>query len=491
MGMRRTYAVSIILISILWLLVGCDRSNYDTIQPVKAKIGKAGKLYSNFTMEYSGPNKKRFSEVVCEVKPGQSILIMENPRWETFKVQLIDGSMGWIEAEYIEPSKRTNVKYTASGSNRHIASNRGAVGAARKIVKEVNEKTAVTRLEEYRDTNKRTGYSIDWTKVRTDDGIEGWIMSEYLYRVPIDTPRFINRKMYRYNMPGFVESNKGRSIDDFIAKYKEPSAVKKAGGQDINYFNNIYLFDKNNEYYGVRIYVKSGLIENIDAGAKKSSWVSYMPLSSELRINWLANYLGNWNYIFENENNPNEKTVDLWDYLPSWLAWIVTILIILLMVGILILILKIPYYIINKITFKQSLNRKLFNGRILFYATLLSIIFGYLYYILMVVNIYPFNEYFTITTLFCLGMLLGNISKWRNDLDYNRCNAPTCHQWTGEDNGTEFLGGSTVTQNIRHGDGRTETNKQTTRRYRDYRKCSACGHEWSIIRTQVIGSLKV
>jgi hypothetical protein len=161
------------------------------------------------------------------------------------------------------------------------------------------------------------------------------------------------------------------------------------------------------------------------------------------------------------------------------------------MLAVLYSVLSIPFFFVNKMVFRKSMNRELFNGRIMLYATLGSIVLGYAFYLLMVMNVYPFRDSFWITSLFCLGMILGNISKWRNDLDYNRCNAKSCHQWTGEHVWTEYLGGSTVTQTVRYSNGASETNKQTTRRYRDYRKCSACGNEWSIVRTEVFGSLRV
>ncbi|MCK5821742.1 MAG: hypothetical protein KAH17_07645 [Bacteroidales bacterium] len=480
----------LLLISSVLVFTSCDRSTDDLVEPSKATIAKAGKLYSNSSIDVNNSNNKLFSEVVGTIRPGQSIKILESNRFDDYKVQLSDGSMGWIEAEYIVASKHTFIKHNSSGDNRHIASNRGAIGTDRKIVKEVNEKTAVTRLEEYREV-KSAKNILNWTKVRTEDGIEGWLMSDYLFRIAIDSHRYIQRKEWRYDKSRFIESWKGKSIEDFTDKYKEPSGIKIADGQNILYFNNFFLFDKNDEYYGVRVYVKDDLIENIDAGAHKTSYVSYMPLASLMRINILSNYVGNWNYLFESDQNPNGIVIDIRDYVPGWLSWVIVIVILLIALGILYLILKIPFFIVNKFTYKQSLNRKLFNGRIKLYATLGSLILGYTFYLFLVVNVYPFHTLFFIITLFCLGMILGNINKWRNDLDYNRCNAIDCHQWTGEHLWTEYLGGSTTTQTVSYGDGSTETNQQTTRRYREHRKCSACGYEWSIIRTEVIGNLKV
>ena len=471
-----------------FIFSSCNRSTDDTVKPIKAKIAKAGKVYSNYTMENSNSHKKLMSEQVAQVKPGQNIWIMESGRWDDFKIQMPDGSMGWIKGEYIEASKNTFIKYQSAGNNRHLASNRGAIGADRKIVKEVNEKTAVTRLEEYREVKTTRGKEniLYWTKVRTEDGTEGWLMSDYLYRVSIDSNRFINRKEWSYTQDDFMEKWKGESIETFTEKFKEPSGIKIGDEQQIHYFNNIFLFDQNKEYYGIRVYVEEGLIENIDAIERKTSWVSYLPLSSTLRINLIGNYLGNWTYLFESDGDPNGIHIDLRDYMPEWLTWIVFLLIFLIGLGILFFILKIPFIIVNKFCHKQSLNRKLFNGRIMLYATLGSLILGYTFSLILLVNVYPFNDFFFITALFCLGMIFGNINKWRNDLDYNRCNAAGCHQWTGEHLWTEYLGGETVTQTMSDG----STNTQTTRRYREHRKCSACGHEWSFIRTHVIGGLK-
>lgn len=489
MGKHRDLLLIASLLGGMCFFAACDRSNDDAIQSVPAKIGKSGKVYSNFTAEWGKSNTKNFSEEVGDIVPGQPVTVMEFDGWDRYKVQLPDGTMGWLDGEYLEPSKHTFVKHTAPSTNRHIASNRGAIGAARKIVKEVNKKTAVTRLEEIPDP-ERSANSIDWTKVRTDDGIEGWIMSNYLYPVIMDPVRYINRKEWHYGMDSFKKKWIDEPLEKFEKKYKEPSGIKISDRQKICYFNNIYLFKDTKEYYSIRVHAIDGVIKDIDAATRRTSWVGYMPLSSLLRINVLANYLGNWQYILEDDTDLNKESFDMKDHLPSWLYWIVVLLIFLLMLAILFFVLKVPYYIVNKWTYKQSLNRDLFNRRIMTYAVLGSVILGYTYYVLMVANFFPFNKYFFITTLFCLGMILGNISKWRNDLDYNRCNREGCHQWTGQDNGTEFLGGSIVTQTITYNNGATEKNKQTIRKYRDHRKCSACGNEWSIIRTEVFGRLK-
>lgn len=478
------------LLTVMLLTVSCDRSNDDAVQPVQAKIAKQVKLYSNFTLEGGKNNTKNFSEEVGNVIPGQAVKVLEIHGWDKYKVQLPDGTMGWLEAEYLEPNKNTFIKFTAPSPNRHLASNRGAIGNARKIVKEVNKQTAVTRLEEYREVRGNDNV-INWTKVRTNDGIEGWIMSSYLFRVVMDPVRYINRKEWNYGMDYFKKKWIGKPIEEFEKNFKDASGIKVAQGDITYYFNNIFLLKGNKKFYSVRVHTGDGTIKDIDTGIRKTNWAGYLPLSSLLRINLLVNYLGNWNYILENETDLNKESFDFRDHLPGWLTWVVYILIFLIMLAILYGILRIPYFLVNKWTLKRSLNRELFNKRVMLYAVLATIVIGYIYYVLMVANFYPFKEYFFITTFFCLGMILENIHQWRNDLDYNRCNSAGCHQWTGQDNGTEFLGGETVTQTIRHSNGGTERNRQTTRRYRDHRKCSACGYEWSILRTEVIGGLKV
>lgn len=479
----------VVLLSSLWFFSSCS-TDVVPASKTKAVIEKKGIIYSTKALKTSSSNKKYHSEEIATVYPGQAVIILETGKWENYKVQLRDGTMGWIDAQYIKPEKNTYVKFNTAGNNRHIASNMGAIGANRKIVKEVNEKTAVTRLQEVRE-EKSPGNVLNWTKVRTEDGIEGWIMSDYLYRVVQDTPRIINRKEWRYDLKSFNKTWANEPIEKFVKKYKEESAIHIIDGESIHYFNNIYLFEGHTEYFGTRVHVKNKLITYIDGGGKKTNWIGYLPLSSALRFSFLSNTIGNWNAVFSQGEDPNAESIDLRDKMPNWLAYTIMIIIFLGFLAILYLILKLPYYILNKYLFKVSLNRKLFNGRILTYAIFGTLIIGYPYYVLVTTNIYPFNDYFWITSLFCLGMLLGNISKWRNDLDYNRCNAPNCHRWTGTDNGTEFLGGETVTQRVRFSDGSSETNRQTTRRYRDYRLCSACGHEWSIVRTEVIGKLRV
>ena len=469
------------LISTCLFFTSCDKSTDDTVEPTKATIAKAGKVYSSFYLEKT--NSGLLSVVVGEVKAEQSVLILENRNWD-YKIQLSDGTMGWIDAEYLKPAKHTFVMYQSDRSNILLKPST----EDREVVKEVTEKTAVSRLEEYQEVKKLRGkdYVTNWTKIRTEDGTEGWFESGYLYQVPIDPMRFINRKDWSFSMKDFLEEWKGESIEKFTEKFKEPSGIKITDSLDIYYFHNIFLFKLNKKYYGVRVYVKDSLIENIDAAFKETSWVWYLPLSSTLRINWIGNYIGNYKYLFESPDDIDGTTNHIKEYVPNWATYVIGLLALLIYLVILFYILKIPFTIVNKITYKQSLNRKLFNKRIMLYAILGTIVLGYSYSLIMLVNVFPFNDYFFITALFCGGMIIGNIVKWRNDLDYNRCDAATCHQWTGEHSWTENLGGETVTR--KYSDG--QTRKQTTRRYRDHRICTACGNEWSIVRTHVIGGLK-
>lgn len=490
--MKKLFKINlIILLAFTGLFfVACDRSNNDKVQPVDSIIGKSVKLYSNVTLEGGKTNSKNFAEETGSAIAGQKVKVLEFNGWSRYKVELPDGTMGWLNEEDLKPAKNTFIKHTASGPNKNISETHESVYANRKIIKEVNEKTAVTRLEKFRQ-NGRNGAYLDWTKVKTEDGTVGWIMSDYLFWVVMEPNRTIIRKQWFYKMDYFKNRWIGKPIEKLEKKYKEPSGVKVSGNEKTAYFNNIFLLDGHKEYYSIRVYETDGIINNIDAGTRRTNYASYMPLSSSLKINFLANYIGNWQQIFEDDNDLNKEHKAYYDSLPNWLTVVIAIIIFIIFLGILAFVLMIPYYLVNRLIQKISMNRKLFNGRILLYAIVASLVFGYIYYILMVVNVYPFNRYFFITTLFCLGMPLTNIYKWRNNLDYNRCNKADCHRWTGEDDGTEFLGGNQITQRIRRGDGSTETNVQTTRHYIDYRKCSACGHMWSIRRTEVIGGLKV
>lgn len=484
---NRYFGMAIFIIGSV-LFNGCSGAHGDKTDAIATStIAQAGTLYSNFTLKGNSNSKMYHSEPIGEVFPGENVKILESNHWSKYKVLLEDGRMGWIEASSLSPSKRTFIKYGVSSSNRHLSADRGYVGSARKIVKEIDKKTAVIRLEEWKDV-KQNGYTIDWTKVRTDDGVEGWLMSEYLYQVPQEKVRFVKRKHWQYSMDGFIDRWVGQPVIDFANKFSEPSGVKVGLKGQTWYFNNIVLFKKHKKLYGIRVQVTEGIITGMDAARKKGRWVSYMPLSSTLQMDWLANYIGNWNAVFEKGVDRGEAAFDLTNYLPGWLVVIIGLLIILAMVF---LVLRIPYYFLNKYLYKKSLNRKWYNRRVLTLAIVKSLIVGYVYYIIMVVNVYPFTDYFIVTSLFCLGMLLGNINKWRNDLDYKRCDAANCHQWTGEDNGTEYLGGSRVTQKVTYSNGGLKTNTQTMRRLRDHRICSVCGNEWSILRTEVIGGLKV
>ena len=132
-NLKKTLTV-LFLISTCLFLSSCDKSTDDTVEPTKATIAKAGKVYSSYYMENT--NKGLLSVVVGEVKAGSSVFILENRNWD-YKIQLADGTMGWIESEYLKPSKHTFIMYQSDRSD--IVSS--PEEEDREIVKEGTEKT--------------------------------------------------------------------------------------------------------------------------------------------------------------------------------------------------------------------------------------------------------------------------------------------------------------------------------------------------------------
>ena len=408
-------------------------------------------------------------------------MILESPDAYGIKVQLEDGRTGWVKRENLEPVKETYVRHKRPSNNRHISKTR-SIGE-RDVVYEVNKKTKVTRLEEYNDG------SHDWTKVRTKNGTEGWIMSSYLYQYDISNYRWIDRKEWRYPLKKFENKWTGKKINTFSSKFKEADAIDVTDTSKIYYFGNITLLDKKlkRARYGLKLEVRDDKISHIETMAYERDYSAYLPLSSILQINFFSNQIGNYRHAFEGKEIPLREETPI---KPKILLTIVSILAFILIILILYSILEFPYHFINKYTFHKSKDIQLPNARIYWIAVIGTILLAYPWYVFIVTNIQPYLGGFWITSLFCLGMMLGNIRQWKHDLDYNRCNAEGCRQWTGSDNGTDFLGGHTTEQTIKYSDGTKEHNTQTVRHYIDHRLCTNCGHKWKSKRTVVIGKLK-
>lgn len=99
----KCFPVFLVLIAGRLVFSSCDRSTDNIIEPTKATIAKAGKVYSNYAMDLNNAHNKIYSEEINEAKSGQGVLIMEGKGWDDFKIQLPDGSIGWIKVQKMEP----------------------------------------------------------------------------------------------------------------------------------------------------------------------------------------------------------------------------------------------------------------------------------------------------------------------------------------------------------------------------------------------------
>ena len=478
-GKYRLLAVPILFV-IFFLMSISDRSINEKQIKTSGTLRETSPLYttqhvSNYT------NDDYCSKSFASAEAGSSVMILESPDCFGIKVMLEDGRTGWIKRENLEPVKETYVRHKRPSNNRHISKTR-TIGE-RDIVYKVNKKTKVTRLEEIKEG------SNDWTKVRTKDGTEGWIMSNYLYQYDISNYRWIDRKEWRFPLKQFTNKWTGKKIETFSNKFKEAGAIDVSDTSKIYYYNNITLLDKQwkKSRYGLKMEVMEDKISKIETMASKKNWSAYLPLSSILQINFFSNQIGNYRHVFEGKEVPlHEETA----IKSKAIQAIVAILAFIILLLILYSILEFPYHFINKYTLHKSEDIQLPNARIYLIAVVSTLLLAYPWYVFLVTNIQPYLGGFWITSLFCLGMILGNIRQWKHDLDYNRCDAEGCRQWTGSDNGTDFLGGHTTEQTITYSNGTKERNTQTVRHYIDHRLCTNCGHKWKIKRTEVFGRLK-
>lgn len=478
-GIYRLIAVPILFIIFFFFSIS-DRSINEKHIKTSATLRETSTLYtSEHVNNYT--NEDYHSTSFSTAEAGSPVMILESPDGFGIKIQLQDGRTGWIKRENLEPVTETYVRHKRPSNNRHISKTR-SIGQ-RDIVYTVNKKTAVTRLEEIKDG------SNDWTKVRTKDGTEGWIMSSYLYQYDISHYRWIDRKDWRFPLKQFTNKWSDKKIETFSNKFKEADAIDVNDSSKIYYYNNITLLDKKwkKARYGLKIEVMDNTISKIETMASIRNWSAYLPLSSILQMNFFSNHLGNYRHIFESKEVPlHEETA----IKSKAIRTIVAILALIILLLILYSILEFPYHFINKYTLHKSEDIQLANAKIYMIAIVSTLVLAYPWYVFLVTNIQPYLGGFWITSLFCLGMILGNIRQWKHNLDYNRCDAEGCRQWTGSDNGTDFLGGHTTEQTITYSNGTKERNTQTVRHYIDHRLCTNCGHTWKVKRTEVFGRLK-
>ncbi|MCD6233792.1 MAG: hypothetical protein DRP86_03225 [Candidatus Neomarinimicrobiota bacterium] len=471
-------AIFAVIITFLVNVFQKDRRIYEA-EPYASVIIEDADLMSNH--RWRGASDDWVSRVVGQVSAGTPVQVMEGHS-EWYKILMDDGTMGWIHENHLKPSEKVLVREVES---RTIDIWDKPETAGHKVIGEVRGRKWVTRLEESpKALNKQA-----FTRIRTEDGKEGWVFSYDLERIGWKQPRLIQRDEWRYNKKRIVKRWTGRPVEKFIGRYSEPHAIMIDDGRKIYFFNNLYLFNGHRKEIGTQVITENGNIQDFHYSARPGQLIGRFPLSATLRFPIIMNNL--W-HVFDlsyhkSYNRFGDRLSETIYNPPRWLSWILVILVVISFISLFYIILFVPYYISNKIAFSVSLNQKLANKIILLVAAISGIILGYIYFVFINVNIGTFNNHFFIHFLFVLGMTIGFISKWKSDLLYNRCSK--CRNWSGSDAGSELVDKSEHTLTTTYSSGNKTVEHGTKEVWLDHRLCTnqECGHFWSIVRTRWSG----
>ncbi len=452
-------------------------------EPYASKLTKSAELYSNYFR--TAVREDRSSTLVGKAPAGTPVKVMEEyNHW--FKISLPSGNMGWIDEDNLafSPGALTKHYHNALCALYDKPDTRNG-----KLLKKINSREWLIRLEHKTIKTPRSTNSVDYSKVKAADGTTGWIKEYHLERVGWEQPRLIKRRDWHFDKNAFISHWKGKSIEDFIAKFSEPSGIKNDKATKTYFFNNIILFDAEHKETGIQATAKDGIIEDFNRTGRTVKWIGYFPLSDVLRSSFVMN--GLWG-IFDLTSHKSydkygdELSKELFN-LPKWASIILLILFMIAFLALFYLIMYVPYFVAHKIAYHYSLNRSLANKIILTIAAICSLVLGYLYFVFTNVNIGVFNNWFLLHFLFAVGMTIGFISKWRSDLLYVRC--AKCRFWSGTDNGSDLVSRTDKTLTTTYADGHKTRDKGVEEVWIDHRLCAneECGFAWDIRRTWFSG----
>ncbi|MCB9090189.1 MAG: SH3 domain-containing protein [Calditrichae bacterium] len=453
-------------------------------EPYPTKLIHKTDLFSNHFDQ--GTHEEWASISIGTAAAGTPVKVMEPGRLQWYKIQLADGTMGWVPEENLQASKEGLIR---RARNKHVHLWDNLDFRNRKTIKEVNGREWVTRLETASPKLSRGGTPMHFSRIRTEDGTSGWVDDYDIERVGWKQPRLIDRQEWRFNKSAFLADWQGKPVDEFIQKFAEPAAIQHNNGRDIYFFNNIFLYDGDRKEMGIQAIARSGVIEEIGRTGRVTKWIGYFPLSEALRIPFVINHIWGIFDLAHNDSYDNYGDAisrDLFD-MPGWAKFIIAIVFIGIFLALFYIILYVPYFVTEKIAYRISLNRKLNNGIIGTIGTVGAIVLGYLYFVFVNVNIGVFNNWFLLHFLFALGMTVGFIGKWRNDLLYQRCQR--CRYWSGTDNGSDLVSRTHKTLTTTYSSGRKTVDHGTAETWIDHRLCAnnQCGFSWDVVRNYFSG----
>ncbi len=478
--MKKIVRILAITGAVLTLIINIfqyDHTKYNA-DPYETRLIKQTDLFSNHSNATKG--EKRVSIYLGKAEAGTPVEVLES-YFEWIKVQLPDGTMGWTSEMNIPLPPQALSRHTKNplcGIYDQPDTRKG------KQLKRLKKRTLLTVLEHYEDTSIR-GYTYGFTKVRAKDGTEGWMKDYHIERVGWKQPRRIKRHVRRYEKKPFLKKWTGKSIEKFVKKFAEPSGIKLEEGKKIYYFNNIFLYDGDRVEIGMQVTVADDKIEAINRSHRITKWIGKFPLSSTLRSPLLMNIF--WNIFSYGESKSYNKFGDTTGESGfkqhGVFSWIIAIIAAAAFLSMFYVIVAFPYTMMHKVAWRYSQDTSHSNNAVLTVVWVGAVVFGYLFFVFLNVNLQAFNNYFLLHFLFSLGMTTGFINKWRSDLMYHRCRK--CRYWSGTHDRSELLGVTESTRTTTYSDGRRSKDKGTTEHWRDFQYCNRpeCGYRWYIDRT--------
>lgn len=452
--------------------------------PFPSRLIRKAELYSN---HFRADTRENWTSMAIGTAPaGTAVSVMEEGPSQWYKIQLPDGTMGWVEESALQPSDGGLIR---SPQHRSVHLWDSLDKAGRTIVAEVPGRDWVTRIDHAGARHGSGGTEVTYSRVRTADGAVGWVYDWDVERIGWKQPRLIDRREWRFNKAGFVADWTGKPIAAFLDAFAEAAARVRRNGADVYYFNNIFLYDGDRKEMGIQAVTRDGVIESFERSGRITKWIGLFPLSETLRMPVIMN--GIWDILDLGANHSydafGDRTAAIDLDLPTWASVAIAVLFAGFYLAMIYLILFVPFWVSNGIAWRISQNRNLANGVILTIAAATGLVLSYLYFVFTNVNIGLFNNWFVLHVLFVVGMTLGFLGKWRGDLMYRRC--AQCRYWSGTDNGSDLLSRTHQTLTTTYNTGRKTVDKGTQEVWVDHRLCEnpQCGNRWDVIRTFFTG----
>ena len=170
--------------------------------------------------------------IISKLQTGQKVTIIDKGRytidgisWD--KVRLENGTIGYIESDYI-----SNIQGSLEGDIVKIATSRlplsvrSEPGTDKQIVTKLEKGTLVIRLEK----NVSSANGLQWDKIKTFDGIVGYVSAEYLELV---TPQITENNEISVDIENkAIKCEPDAKIGDLLAK-NNTAIIKDKNGNTV------------------------------------------------------------------------------------------------------------------------------------------------------------------------------------------------------------------------------------------------------------------